>query len=120
MASSSAYKRQLSGSTYGSGIEVVATESPGDLIHTAIASTAVGTVHEVWLWAQNRHTADVPLTLEFSSATANQRIVVTIPSKGGLCPVVPGFILQNSLTVKAFAATTAAITIFGFVNSITD
>jgi hypothetical protein len=61
------------------------------------------------------------LTIEFGGADApDQNIVVTIPYKAGLVPVIPGFILQNGATVKAFAATTNVITITGFVNAITD
>jgi len=115
-----AVKRCLSGGAYGVGIEITQTSTAGNTIHTAPASTTAGTVDEIWLWAQNNHTADVVLTIEMSGADHAQNIIVTIPFKSGLVPVVPGFILQNALTVKAFAATTAVITIFGFVNSITD
>ena len=116
----SATKRCLSGGAYGVGIEIAATATPGDLIHTAVASTTAGTVDEIWIWAQNNHTADVYLTLEMSGADHAQNIIVAIPSKGGIVPVCPGLILQNGLTVKAFAGTTAVLTVFGFVNSITD
>ena len=80
-----------------------------------------GTYDEIWLWAFNSHSADVVLTIEYGGATApDQNIVVTIPFQGGLIPILPGLILQNSLVVKAFAATTNVITLSGFVNSITD
>ena len=60
-------------------------------------------------------------TLEFGGATVpDQNIVVTIPVKSGLVPVVPGLILQNGMVVKAFAATANVITLIGFVNAITD
>ena len=121
MASSSATKRKLSGSTNGKGIKIAATATPGDLIHTAVAGTTAGTFDEVWIWAQNNHTADVVMTVELGSHTApDDNIIVTIPSKSGLVPIVPGLILQNTQDINVFAATTAVITIHGFVNAITD
>ena len=119
--SSSAFKRKLSESTDGKAIKIVATSTPGTAIHTAVAGTTAGTFDEIWLWAFNSHTADVVLTIEFGGADApDQNIIVTIPFKSGLIPVVPGFILQNGATVKAFAAVANVITITGFVNAITD
>jgi len=116
-----AVKRKLSGSAAGnSGIEITTTSTAGDLIHTAVAGTTAGTFDEIWLWAQNNHTADVLLTVEFSSHDHAQNIILTVPFKSGLVPVVPGLILQNTLDVNAFAATANVITLFGFVNAITD
>lgn len=114
-------KRKLSGSTDGKAILVAATSTAGTLIHTAVSGTTAGTFDEIWLWAYNGHTANVVLTIEFGGATVpDQNIVLTIPCKSGLMAVVPGFILQNGMVVRAFAATTNVITINGFVNSITD
>jgi len=119
--SSSAFKRKLSESTDGKAIKIAAVETPGTAIHTAVAGTTDGTYDEIWLWAFNSHSADVKLTIEFGGAAApDQNIVVSIPYKSGLVPVVPGLILQNGATVKAFAATTNVITLIGFVNAITD
>lgn len=114
-------KRKLSGSTDGKAIKITQTATAGDTIHTAVAGTTAGTYDEIWLWAYNGHTADVVLTLEFGGATVpDQNIVVTVPYKAGLVPVVPGLILQNGMVVKAFAASANVVTIIGFVNSITD
>jgi hypothetical protein len=120
MASSVATKRKLTGSTDGLGIKLTQTATAGDLIHTAVAGTTTGTYDEVWLWAQNNHTADVVLTLEFGSHTTDYNIIVTIPYKAGLIPVVPGFVLQNGLDINAFAATANVVILYGFVNAITD
>jgi hypothetical protein len=118
---SQAVKRKLSGSTDGKAIKIAAVETPGTAIHTAVAGTTAGTYDEIWLWAFNSHTANVVLTIEFGGADApDQNIIVTIPYKAGLVPVVPGLILQNGATVKAFAGTTNVITISGFVNAIVD
>lgn len=116
-----AVKRKLSGSTDGKPIKVVQTATAGDTIHTAVAGTTVGTFDEIWLWAYNGHTAAVTLTIEFGGATVpDQNIIVTLTSKSGLVPIVPGLILQNGMVVKAFASVANVVTLSGFVNSITD
>lgn len=114
-------KRKLSGSTDGKAIKITQTATAGDTIHTAVSGTTDGSYDEIWLWAYNGHSADVVLTIEFGGATVpDQNIVLTVPYKSGLIPVVPGLILQNEMVVKAFAGTANVITIIGFVNRITD
>jgi hypothetical protein len=116
-----AKKRLLSGSEDGKPIKIGATATPGTAIHTAVNGQVPGTVDEIWLWAYNGHTANVVLTIEFGGVDVpDQNIVVTIPFKSGLIPVVPGLILQNGMVVRAFAATANVVTLSGFVNSITD
>ena len=114
-------KRKLSSSTDGKAIKIAAVKTPGTAIHTAVAGTTAGTYDEIWLWAFNSHTGNIKLTIEFGGADApDQNIIITIPALAGLVPVVPGLILQNEATVKAFASSANVITITGFVNSITD
>lgn len=117
-----AVKRKLSGSADGKAIKLTSTETSGAVtIHTSVAGTTDGTYDEIWLWAYNGHTSDVVLTVEFGGSTVpDQNIVVTIPFKAGLVPIVPGLILQNGMVVKAFASSANVITLIGFVNSITD
>ena len=116
-----AVKRKLSGSTDGKPIKVVQTGTAGTTIHTAVAGTTAGTFDEIWLWAYNGHTTTVVLTIEFGGATVpDQNIVVTLASKSGLVPIVPGLILQNGMVVAAFAGSANLVTISGFVNAITD
>lgn len=110
-------KVKLSGSTDGKAIKVAATETAGTTIHTAVSGTS--DFDEVWLWAFNSHTADVQLTIEFGGTGApDQNIIVNVPTKSGLIPVIPGLILQNGAVVGAFAGTTNVITLTGFVNRI--
>jgi hypothetical protein len=113
-------KKILSGSTDGKGVKVVATATPGTTIHTGPTNTT--TLQEIWLWAQNNHTADVILTVEFGDATApDHNIITSVSSKAGLSLICPGLIIQGNataLTIKAFAATTNVISIIGFVNEI--
>lgn len=113
-------KQILSGSTDGLPIKVVATTTPGTLIHTGSATAT--DLEEIWLYAFNAHTADVVLTIQYGGETApDQNIVVSIPYNSGLFLVVPGLILKGNATakiIKAFAATANVVTISGFVNKI--
>jgi hypothetical protein len=114
-------KRLLSGSTDGKPIKVVAVATAGTAIHTAVAGTTAGTFDEIWLYAQNNSTGLVILTLEFGGATVpDENITMTLASKSGLQLLVPGLILQNGATVKAFADSANVVCISGFINSITD
>lgn len=110
-------KRHLSGGSDGIGIKVVQTSTAGTTIHEAVAGTTDGTFDEIWLWAQNNHTAAVTLTIEFGDANTENNIIVSLASKSGLIPIIPGLILHNGKTVKAFASSANVITIQGFVNT---
>ncbi len=110
-------KRHLSSSADGKGIKITQTATAGDAIHTAVAGTTDGTFDEVWLWAQNNHAASVLLTVEFGSNSTDDNIIVTIPNKVGLVPIISGLILHNGATVKAFAASANVIIVHGFVNN---
>lgn len=116
-----AVKRKLSQSTNGRGIKVVATATAGTALHTAVAGTTAGTYDEIWLYAYNSDTVDRTLTIEMGGVTVpDDNIVVTIPSKAGLTLVTPGLIMQNGLGIAAFASAANVVTIYGFVNAITD
>lgn len=111
-------KLELSGSADGRPIKVAATSSPGTAIHTATSS--ITGYDEIWLWAINSDTTARLLTVQFGGTTApDDSISATIPIVGALpVLIIPGLILQNSLLVKAFAATTNVITLAGFVNRV--
>lgn len=114
-------KRKLSGSTDGKAIKVAATATLGTTIHTAVSGTTPGTFDEVWIYAYNGHTTTVTLTIEFGGATVpDNNIILTLASKSGEYLVVPGFILQNSLVVTAFASVANVVTLTGWVNTMTD
>ena len=97
---------------------VAATATAGTTIHTAVSGSS--SLDEIWLYAHNSSSAAVKLTLEWGEATApNGNIEINIGAEGtGLVLVAPGILLQNSLVVKAFAATANVINIFGYVNRI--
>lgn len=108
-------KQFLSGSTNGRMVKVAATATPGTTIHTADATAK----DEVWLYAVNSDTTARKLTIEFGGTTSpDDTIEVTIQPESGLVLVVPGWIISNSLVVKAFAATANVILVGGYVNRI--
>ena len=110
-------KNDLSASTNGRGVLVVATATTGTTIHTAVAGTSA--FDEIWLYAMNTDSVDRTLTIEFGGVTApNDLIEQTITTEGGLILVCPGLVLQNSLVVTAFAESANVVTIHGFVNEI--
>jgi hypothetical protein len=108
-------KVKLSGSTDGRGAKVAATASAGTTIHTADASA----LDEIWIWAYNSDTAAIVLTLQMGgTSTPDDDIKVTLNPQAGAVLIVPGFILTNSVVLKAYAGTANKIILFGFVNRI--
>jgi len=109
-------KLKLSGSTDGRMVKVAATASAGTTIHTAHASS----LDEVWLWAVNSDTTARKLTIEFGGTSSPDDLIeLTVQPESGLVLVIPGFIVTNSVVVRAFAATANVVNIAGFVNRIT-
>lgn len=109
-------KLPLSGSTDGKPIAVLATGTPGTLIHTAQSGTSG--IDEIWIYVVNSTTSNVKLTLEFGGTTTAENIEVTVVAESGLLLVTPGLILNNSQVVRAFAGTTNVLNIVGYVNRI--
>ncbi len=101
----------LSASTNGKGILINATESPGDSVHTAIADQLDDKYDKIYLYATNKHTEIVSLTLEYG----DQTIVQQIPKTDGLEIVLPGLYLRNAETIKIYASVTDVVTVFGSV-----
>lgn len=111
-------KQKLSGSTNGKQIKLAAVGTPGTTIHTAVSGTT--DYDEIWLWVTNNHTAAVNLTIEFGgTGSPDDLIQLSVPSKSGIYLVIPGWVLNNSLVVKAFAGIANVLCINGFVNRIT-
>jgi hypothetical protein len=101
---------------------LLATATAGTAIHTA-SSTAT-TIDELWLYANNIHSAAVVLTVEFGGVSVTkdliQQSIAATPS--GLVLVCAGLIIQGNATpkvVRAFAGTASKIELFGYVNRIT-
>ena len=112
-------KIKLSGSINGSQIKIGAVATPGTLIHTAVVGTV--DMDEVWMYVTNNHTASLSLTIEFGGVSSPDDLIqMAVPSKTGLFLIVPGFVLNNGLVVRAFAQTTNLLCISGWVNRITN
>ena len=115
-------KLKLSGSTGGRGIAVVSTTiGTGSTIHAT--NTTSGNIDEIWLYANNTHSAALVLTLEFGGTISTtdyiQQSIAATPS--GLVLVCAGLILANTgsaLTITASTTTASKLEIFGFVNRI--
>jgi hypothetical protein len=114
-------KLNLSGSTGGTPVKVVATATAGTTIHTTGTSATV--LDEIWLYANNTDTTDRKLTIEYGGTTSPDNLIeITIPAESGLVLVIPGLLLSGDGTsgrvVRAFAATANVINITGYVNRI--
>lgn len=112
-------KELLSGSTDGLGVKITETTYPGNMIHTAHATSK----DEVWLYAYNDNAEDVELTIDFGGDgdeydDPDNLIVQTIPTKEGLYLCVPGLPLTNSKVIRAFAGSANVVVCYGFVNRI--
>ena len=109
-------KRKLSASTDGRGITVTGTTATGTIIHTAVSGTT--NFDEVWVWAVNTATVTKKLTVEWARSTgqAGQTVEFTVPSEDGAYLIIPGWVLQNGRTVRAFAATASVVHCHGYVN----
>jgi len=111
-------KELLSGGTNGKHIKVAATATTGTTIHTAVSGTS--SKDEIWLYATNTSSSAVVLTIEFGGTTDPDNLMkITIPAQSGPMLVIPGWLLQNSLVVTAFAGTANVINLNGYVNRIT-
>ena len=103
-----------SASTNGKPVIIAVSGSPGTLFHTAVTGTS--DLDEIWMYLTNITDSDIVVTLEWGEA--EDHIIGNAPSKSGLILVAPGILLQNSLTVKAFADTVSGVYLHGFVNRI--
>jgi len=123
MATYSKIAFQATTMTTGTGrmVKVAATATAGTTIHTC--ANVATTVDEIWLYAQNNHTSDVVLTVEFGGVSSPDDLIIsTITTKSGLTLVCAGLVLQGNtspVVVRAFAATANVISIGGYVNRIT-
>jgi hypothetical protein len=106
----------LSGSTDGTPTLIAATTGSGDIVHTAIAGTS--SLDEIWLYANNTSTSPVLLTVQYGGTTTQYLKPITLAPQSGDVLIVAGLLLQNSLVVRAIAATASVITISGYVNRI--
>ena len=111
----------LSGSTNGRGIEVTGTNSGAAVtIHTADATAK----DDIQLYIENKHTADVLVTIEWGGTTDPDDIEEVTLSKAGVLTLdgsraLNRRTLSGSVVVKAFAGTANVIVVSGYVDRIT-
>lgn len=109
----------LSSSTDGEGIHVTGTlPSQGTLVHTAVTGAA-DSLDEIIIYAYNSATTAREISFALGPTTSpNSRYTHTLPAgdKAGLQPVMPGLVLRNSKTVKAYATAANIMILFGWVN----
>ena len=112
-------KHLLSGSSNGKNISVTGNATGSAVtVHTAISGTS--NLDEIWLYATNTSAAAVVLTVEFGGTTdQDDYIELELAADSGMTLIIPGLLLQNSLLVKAWAASADVININGYVNRIT-
>lgn len=111
-------KLKFSGSTSGKGIKIAATSTPGTLIHTAVSG--ILDFDEVWLYVMNNHSANLEITFELGGvAVPDDQVKFTVPFKSGLYLVIPGFVYNGGVAIRAFAQTANLLTVHGWVNRIT-
>lgn len=114
------YSRQLlSGSTNGRTIPVALTATPGTLVHQAITNTTG--FDEVYAWVSNVTSASRLLTIEWGGTSDPSDHLVkqlSIPPNSPPIPIMTGQVLQNGLSVRAFADSANALNITGYVNRI--
>lgn len=105
----------LSGSTNGRNIEVTATTTPGTLLHTAVSG--ITSLDEIYIFAFNTGGADQTITIEFGGVTTpDDLVVVNLESYKGAYLIIPGWLLNNSLVVRAFSDNNAIVN--GYVHRI--
>ncbi len=110
-------KTKLSGSTNGKNVKVVATSTPGTTIHTAVSGTT--NWDEIYIFAMNTDTVTRSLTIEFGGTTSPDDLIeIDLESQKGAYLVIPGWLLQNSLVVKAFGSAANVIEINGYIHQI--
>lgn len=104
---------ELSSSTDGLPIPVVAVATPGTTLHTAGATG----YEKVWLWAVNVTANPATLTMEWGGVVDPDDHAVkaySLPANSLPIPIATGFIIKNSLVIKAFSGTASAINIIGY------
>lgn len=112
--------RKFSESVDGEPILVVATASPGTLIHTATAGTAAADdFDKIWMWLQNNHTGVVDVTIQFGGTAAKNDIKKQLQPKTGVEAMIPANILQNSKEVRVYASVASVVTALGEVHRAT-
>ena len=122
-------KMHLSASESGQCIHITgSTSGSATKIHTAVAGAV--NMDEIWLYANNTHTAEVVLTLCWGdSGTGSNptgfdgiesQLKTALSASAGLYLVAPGLLLNGGHTLHAFAAVVDKVNVVGYVNRISS
>lgn len=109
-------REPLSGASDYRPIQITGTTNvTANAIHTADASLE----DSIYLWAVNRDTAKQTLTLQLGQQAAARQVPIDLePNRPEL--VLEGQPLTNSQILDAFASLTNVISVWGYVNRVTD
>ncbi len=112
-------KLPLSSSVTGKQILITATTSGSATpIHTAPSGT--GSLDEVWIYAYNESTMSMVANVLWGGTVEPNDITrYTITSRSGRTLLIDGKIIQNSLTIGAYATSASAVIFDGYVNRMT-
>jgi len=106
----------LSASTSGRGIKVVATASPGTLIHTAHATK----LDRIYISVYNSHNATVELFLQWGGTVSpDDEVRQTIKFRSGEELAIAGRLLTGELVVRAYASVANVLVISGEIERAT-
>jgi hypothetical protein len=110
-------KTKLSGSTNGRNIKIVQTATAGTLVHTAVAGTT--NWDEIYIFATNTDTVTRTLTIEWGGVTSPDDLIeIDLEALKGAYLVIPGWLLQNALVVRAFGSAANVIEVNGYVHNL--
>lgn len=111
-------KSILSGSVDGKQIIISATTSASATpIHTSVTGTSA--LDEVFLYAYNDATSSIQLSILWGGTTEPNDVVrASLLPKAGRSLLIDGKLLQNALTISAYADIANLIVVDGFVNKI--
>lgn len=116
-------KKVLSGSTSGRPIGVLSATAGGDtVIH--VGGSASNVKDEVFLYAINKNSQDLVLSLEWGATAASDRKTILVPSfsKYALAEgdVIEGVTAASGIRITAFCSTSDSLLLTGFVNRISE
>ena len=120
----------MAGFTKGLLSGTLATDGEGYLVTTSYTvvhtgPTAATSYDEIWIYATNRSSSDVTLSLGWGgdpSSNNDLEITQTITAEAGYKLIIPGLILKGNatpLTVQCTASAASAVNLTGYVNHIT-
>lgn len=102
----------------GKLIVVVATATPGTLVHTVPASGLQ--YQRIVIWGTCAHTATVDLTIEWGATGSANQIITSLGAKRGMVEIIPDFKLAVGLSVYAFATVASVVRLYVAVGELTQ